>query len=544
MSRLQYPDAGPSIDGLRRDGVYTAVIDIGSGSARAVVMRVNTGGSVEIVAQQRVTLNLMSHLDGGGFLDATGIANTVGALEDFALVARGYGIKTIHAVATAALRESGNARVITDAASDKFGIPLRIIEGAEEAAYCFLGAVHGLPVGRGLMADIGGGSAEIVSFADRTLQTAATLPLGSLRIANRFRLTDRPAPSDVSAAYEYVGGVLSDAAIPALSGAGVLAGSGGSVRLLARLARSMEPYPVTRMHGYEIDAEALAALSQRLVESSCAQRAVMPGMNPERSPSIVGGAIVADALMRHAGAAGILISGQGLREGLARNPGTLAAREQIRLPSVKSVRMAALTDLAQRFAPRYSWRGQRRAGLAGRIAAAAWDGRHRQLTESLQCAALLLDIGNAVDFYNRLNLAASIITSTDLPGFTHREAAQIAAILLVAERKKLPARFRKSRLLTGGDRRRIRQASAILQVADAVDRRLPPEYPADSIIVNPGSVDSGSVNPGEDGRDGCRLSIRTPAWSPAADAEAAGLWNRAFDAPIDIAAIDIGRGEL
>ena len=135
------------------DERYTAVIDIGSGSARAVVMQVNPGGGVEIVAQQRVNLNLMSHVDEEGVLDAAGVASTLNALEDFALIARGYGIRTIHAVGTAALRESGNAAAIVDAAASRFGVPLRLIDGGDEAAYCFIGAIHGLPVAGGILAD-------------------------------------------------------------------------------------------------------------------------------------------------------------------------------------------------------------------------------------------------------------------------------------------------------------------------------------------------------------------------------------------------------
>ena len=119
----------------QRDGqeCYTAIIDVGSGSARAVVMQVNPGGGIEIVAQQRVNLNLMSHVDENGVLDQHGVASTVDALEDFAMVARGFGVRAIHAVGTAALRESGNASAIVDAAVKRFDIPLRIIRGGDEA---------------------------------------------------------------------------------------------------------------------------------------------------------------------------------------------------------------------------------------------------------------------------------------------------------------------------------------------------------------------------------------------------------------------------
>lgn len=499
------------------------MIDIGSGSARTVVMQVNAGGGVEIVAQQRVTLNLMSHVDENGVLDGAGVAGTVDAIEDFALVARGFGIQTIHAVATAAIRESANAAAITDAAREKFGIKLRIIGGEQEAVYCFMGSVHGLPVSDGLMADIGGGSMEVVRFADRTLQTVATLPLGSLRISNQFRLGDRPAPKDVAAAYEYVRTLLADAEIPALPKNGVLVGSGGSIRLLSRLDRDRAPYPITRMHGYEISGSELEALTRQLIDCSNAERSNIRGMNLERSHSIVGGAIVAHALVEHVSAQRIMASGQGLREGLARASAEMLPGERIRLPSTNSVRATSLIDLTERFASRYSGRGARRATLAGQLASAAWRGRHKQLIGSLECAALLLDIGNSIDFYNRLNRAASIITSTDLPGFTHREATQIAAIMMMTEGNNLPSLFRKSRLLTRGDRRRVGQAAAILLVADALDRRLPLEYAASMVKIT--ELAEG-------------LRVRTPAWSTTATTEMSSRWKLAFNQ-----AIDIARGE-
>ena len=412
---------------------YTGVIDVGSGSARAVVMQVNPGGGIEIVAQQRVNLNLMSHVDEDGALDEIGVANTVDALEDFALVARGFGVHTILAVGTAALRESQNVSLIIDAAQKRFGIPLRIIPGGDEAAYCFLGAIHGLPVTHGLLADIGGGSTELVEFDHRKMGSSVSLPLGSLRIANRFNLTDRPAPEDIHAAYEFVHRTLSEAGVRRLTGASALIGSGGSVRLLSRLDRWREPYPIIKIHGYQVDADSLAKHTLELAGRSCAERLAMEGMNPDRGHSIVGGAIIAHALTQYTNADGIVVSGQGLREGLARHPHLLLNPNSVEAPPLESIRTASLVDLVSRFVPRFSRRGRRRAALAAAIGDTVWANRHEDINEPLQCAAFLLDIGNAIDFYNRLNRTASIIVRTDLPGFTHGESAQIAGILLAAE---------------------------------------------------------------------------------------------------------------
>ena len=50
------------------------------------------------------------------------------------------------------------------------------------------------------MADLGGGSMEVVEFADRAVTTLHSLPLGSLRISNGFGLTQRASAEDVEAA--------------------------------------------------------------------------------------------------------------------------------------------------------------------------------------------------------------------------------------------------------------------------------------------------------------------------------------------------------
>lgn len=505
--------------GLSPEPLPTAVIDVGSGSARAVVMQVNRGGGIEIIAQQRMSLNLMSHLTRRGALDDESVSSTVEAVEDFVQLAKGYGISCIHAVGTAALRESRNALEVTDTIARRFDVTLRVIDGYEEAAYCFLGAVHGLPVSNGLMADLGGGSMEVVEFTERSMQTLHTLSLGSLRIANSFRLTQRAAAEDVAAAYRYARESLALARVPALVPNGELVGSGGSMRLFAKLDRRHRHHPVKKIHGYCISRRALENLVKDLTETVLEERAQIPGMNPERTHSIVGGAVVALALLEHAGAQRIMLSGQGLREGLARNPHDLPLESGIILPPTSTVRLHTLSDLSQRFAPRYSRRGPRRAELARRIAEAVWHGKAPLLASSLECAAYLLDVGSAIDFYNRLNRTASLVEASDLPGFSHRESAQITAILLAAERGRLPRKYRRSSLLSQGDQERVGQAAVILLAADELERRLPPDQSADVVEIY--SAEGG-------------LRVSTPAWSMKAGQAIGDRWQQEFGQPIFI----------
>ncbi len=523
------PGNGWSSPGLERsfasasesppDCPVTAVIDIGSGTARAVVMRVNEGGGIEVIAQQRMNLDLMSHVSGQGALDAESISHTLDAVEDFVQVCVGYGVSTIHAVGTEALRESQNAAEITESAANRFGVSFRVISGFEEAAYCFIGAVHGLPVNNGLMADLGAGSLEVVGFADRSLESLHSLPLGSLRIANQFELTDQPNAEDVTAAYRYVRDYLESAHLFNPGNVSGLVGSGGSMRLLARLDRRRIAYPVLKMHGYCISGESLANLTNWLAGATRDERHLIPGMNPQRTHSIVGGAVVAQALLEHVGADRIMVSGQGLREGLARHPSPLPEDSKITLPARSTVRIDGLAGLVQRFALRFSERGPRRANLARRLVEASWRGRRARMTSSLQSAALVLDIGSAIDFYNRFNRTATVIARSDLPGFSHRESAQIAAILLTAERGRVPRLYRNTALLTAGDKRRLGQAAAALRVADELDRRLPPGCPAESVSIS---------------RECGVVSVVTPAWSKASAAGIGERWESEFNQPIHI----------
>lgn len=508
------------------DGYLTAVIDIGSGSARAEIIHLSPGGGIEPVAQQVLNLNLMSHVDENGMLDNKGIVGLSGAIEDFAQVCAGYGIREVKAVGTAALRESSNALDVTAETGRKYGIDFRIIDGYEEAAYCFIGAIHGLPVARGLLADMGGGSTEIVQFARRSLKTLDSLRIGSLRIANQFQLTDKPSPKDLKAASEHTINLLAKADIPPLDKKGSLVGSGGSIRLLAKLDRRRTDHPIPKMHGYSISADGLSILMDILASATREERALIPGMNPDRTHSIVGGAVIAHSLLTRTGAREFVVSGQGLREGLARHPSPIEKNRTITLPKRSKVRADGLADLLRRFAPRFSGRGPRRADIAQHIADAIWEGRHATLTSSLGCAALLLGIGSSIDFYNRYDRAAALVTRSDLPGFTHRECAQIASILLSAGDEVLVKPFFKSTSLTATDKRFLGQAAAILLATDEIERRLPPEFPPDCVTITREMVGIAG--------DAASITISTPIWARASAPHLRERWAREFNQPLRI----------
>jgi exopolyphosphatase / guanosine-5'-triphosphate,3'-diphosphate pyrophosphatase len=446
-----------------------AVVDIGSNSGRVVVVRVSEEGHLQIVADARAPLRLARELEDDGLLGQDSLRRTVAALKDFVALARGSGAMETIAVATAAVRDAGDGKAFVDAIRDLTGLTVRVIDGRQEAAYSFLGAVHGLPVEDGLLFDIGGGSMELSRFRDRTLDRTWTLPLGALRLSDEFLGSDPPAAEEIRALDEHVRGTLRDSGVQDLGDGERLVGTGGTVRNLARIDARRHRSFIPHLHGYELPAERLRAVADLLAGRKLARRGATPGLNDDRADSIVGGALVVQTLVDVVAADAVLVSGQALREGIAL---TALGLGPSRPPAVRRSAVTALTSRFSTWDPR---RADRRTAAAERLAADLDPEASDEQVEMLSHAARALDVGRAVDYYDRFAQASHIVLSADLIGFSHRHLALLSAIFLEAAGERPGEPYRAE--LPRRDREWSARAGAILALADEVESRTPPGEP-------------------------------------------------------------------
>jgi hypothetical protein len=86
-------------------------------------------------------------------------------------------------------------------------------------------------------------------------------------------------------------------------------------------------------------------------------------------------------------------------------------------------------------------------------------------------AATLLDIGRAVDHYDRYGQAARTVLGADLIGFSHRHLAVLAATFLEAAGERRDA-YRAE--LSKRDKGWTARAGALLALADEIEGRTPP----------------------------------------------------------------------
>ena len=151
---------------------------------------------------------------------------------------------------------------------------------------------------------------------------------------------------------------IAEAGITELGPRDQLVGIGGTVRNLAKVDLRRTDYPLPLLHGYRLADKRLAAVIDELAGRTMKRRAQVPGLNPDRADTIVGGALVIQGIAKQLGASEIVVSSRGLREGLALATAGASA------PSPEWVRSISVATLAARFRTWNAAAAERRTGLA------------------------------------------------------------------------------------------------------------------------------------------------------------------------------------
>jgi exopolyphosphatase/guanosine-5'-triphosphate,3'-diphosphate pyrophosphatase len=400
-----------------------AIIDIGSNSARLVIYQRENTGQLRILGSARQALRLVREVDRGRLLSPEAIASTLRTLAEFLSIIGAYGAKHTVAVATAAVRDADNGKELIERVRVELGLQIKLIDSNKEAHYGCIGGIRSLPVNDGVLFDLGGGSVQIVEFQKRRPGSGSSLPLGSLRLSEAFLRHDPPSKREVKDLRAHVEDALEKANQRRLKSDEVAVGVGGTIRNLAKVAARLNSYPIERINGYTLSREKLEEIVDWLCQNPIRSARKVAGLSRDREDSIVGGALAIQALVDAIGARAIIVSGQGVREGL------IYSHANEDLPSPEKVREGALLSLARRFSTwNVEW-AERRATIASKLLDSLVPRADTDIKMALHQAAFLLDIGRSVDFFDRFNHAASMVINTDLDGFSHRNILLLSSII-------------------------------------------------------------------------------------------------------------------
>jgi len=445
-----------------------AAIDVGSNSIRLLVAEYGPQSGITVIDEVKEQPRLATGVAQTGRLDPAAMDRAVEALGRMQGVCERRGVQRVAAVATSAVREATNGEEFVRRVREQVGLELRIIDAETEAALSYRSVAHHFPLdgGRTVVADIGGGSLELIGAVDGLIEHTLSLPFGAVRLTELHLAGQPDQRAAVRKLRDFIGRQfrrklpLRDWTAP------VLIGSGGSFTNMGRMAAARRGMSAADpVHGTAVSMAEVEHLLDWLTGMSPEKRAQVEGLNPQRADIILAGLAVTAELLERIEAREVKVSAFGLREGLllemAGADTAPAAVEPLRLirefaerchsdrRHVEHVRLLALNlfDL-----------------LAESLGAAD---EERGI---LEAAALLHDVGQLVSYRAHHKHSYQLIMHGERLPFSPRER-QLVALISRYHRRRGPRKRQKDfAALTGQDRGIVRRLSAMLRVAEGLDR--------------------------------------------------------------------------
>jgi len=446
------------------DSQRIAVIDLGSNTARLIVMAAVPGHSYRLEDEIREVVRLRQGMNEDGLSEAA-MHRAFVTLRLFKRFCDSTHVDQIIATATSAVRDAANGRAFVERVQQELGLTLRILDGEREAYYGVIGALNDVALRDGAVVDIGGGSAQISLVSDRRFVQGWSAPLGALALTERFVHSDPIGDDEFKALEQEINRTLDKVKwLPNLTGD--LVGLGGTIRNLARVEARRSGYPLVTMHGFSLSLAALEQTIDALRTLPLAKRMRLPGLRSDRADIILAGALVIRAILRRSGKEALTVSVHGLREGLFFEYFWRHWAE----PVIADIRGFGVLNMARVY--RYHKKHANHVRfLAGRV--------FEQLTplhgygdaerELLAAAALLHDIGTLIAYDGHDVHSQTLILNGGLPGFTPRELALIG-LLARYHRKSMPEPGDYASLLQPGDELLLMRLAAILRLAEYLER--------------------------------------------------------------------------
>lgn len=458
-------------DAIHDGAVRLAAIDVGSNSVHMVIADVSRDGRIRVADRVKEMVRLGHQTFVTGELPDAAIDLAVQTLGAFHRLAKARRVERIAAVATSAVREARNRTTFIRRLHRETGLRVQVIPGAREAKLIFSAVRHalGLEEGAHLLVDIGGGSVELTLVERGRARWLRSFPLGVARLTERYLTDDPPRTAQVRRLEKHLQRVLG-ATMKAVRRAGVtrVVGTSGTITTVVTMACAAAGRDPLRLHGTTVTADEVHDVRTQILATGPAERALLPGIEAKRADLMPAAAVLLDFILAQSGVHDVQACSWALREGVLLD---LAGVTGANAGAAAMIRRRSVQELATRFG------GQTTHGRAvARLAMRLFDGLAeplgipRETRELLEYAALLHDVGDAVDHDRHHQHSAYLIRNAELLHFEPDDIELIAQVVR-AHRKQIPKPTAPELAALPSDRRKqVRPLAAILRLADALDR--------------------------------------------------------------------------
>lgn len=403
------------------------LIDVGSNTVRLVIFEMDEYDTITELQNIKTPARLVQYLKNNK-MSQEGIDTLINILSSFSSIADRYHIQKMIPVATAAIRQSENAKDILERVKQDTGINLKILSEEEEAYYGNYATRYTLPIQDGITIDIGGGSTELTLFKNKEVLASHSFPFGAVSLKQQFfsdvdhndKKAIKKTRKWVKKQFEAFDWVV-NANVPFI-------GIGGSARNIAEVYQMENDYPIAGMHGYEMTGKELKKTVDLFTDLSMKKLGNLDGLSQDRKDIIIPAGIVFTELFDVMNATTFALSSRGLREGLVMEYLNKKNNDPYSLYQIEHqtvYRMAKKYD-------RHPISINQRITIADQLLHVLQkeeildvDAEHLQL---LHHGATLYYIGDFIEEDSKSQHTFYIISNSNLNGFTHYNRVRLALL--------------------------------------------------------------------------------------------------------------------
>ncbi len=447
-----------------------AIIDLGSNSIRMLLMKIFEDGSYKMLDQVKDMVRLSEGMGEERILKPLPIKRTMNTLKLFRRLIQVHRTDHVFPVATAAVRGAANQKAFLEKVEAETGFQFRVISGEEEAYYGYLGVINTLPVENGITIDIGGASTEITWVEKNRLKESVSLDFGAVTLTEKFIGRERITPEKVKRVEDCVKKELEKLEwLKPLKHYPII-GLGGTIRTLAKMDKHKIGYPLESLHNYQMTFDEVEEAYEKVTKGTVPEIRKLPGVNKDRSDIIAAGLAPVHALMKRMKTDRLVISGNGLREGVFFEQ----YLKEINYPKpvLDEVLFHSVDNIIKNFGM-----NAKHCHRVKKLALALFD----QTTELhkmgdderklLAVAALLHDLGTCIDYYNHHKHGFYLALNVRINGLRNYERVMVAFLVGSHRESSLKEDWKQfDMLVKEEDMVKVEKLSLFLKIAEKLDR--------------------------------------------------------------------------
>jgi len=288
----------------------TAVIDIGSNSARLVIYQKSSQYGFHLVCERKSKVRIgEGAYQANGYLQPIGINRAYLALKEFISTTKYYPVSKIICVATSALRDAPNGKAFTQWIKKELNLDIEIIDGKKEALFGAIAAQNLLPIQDGITIDIGGGSSDLSLIQNSKIVDTYSLNIGTVRLKELFFDNKKP----IEEANQFIKRELNS--LPSHFKSKQVIGIGGTARTLSKGIMKLTSYPIENIHAFSYTIKEHQEYFENIAQANIS---LLPYLYlPKgRFDTIREGTLIWQNILEHIEAKRVITSGVGVREGV------------------------------------------------------------------------------------------------------------------------------------------------------------------------------------------------------------------------------------